>query len=95
MNLAPPKLEPCPHCARLPKLHEKFFYGGFSQDSLYSLKYECRRWFGLRLCFGGAYRPWFIAKGWYDVGLREAAREWNEAVDAAKKAAFVAAGGSP
>lgn len=75
-------IENCPNCGRLPDLKERFKYAWDEPRTDYSchlLKYECRRWFGLRLCFGPVDWHW-IEKGWFDVGHREATRKWNEAV---------------
>ena len=72
-------LEPCPRCGRYPSLKTGFKYAWDeprTQESIVLLKYECRRWF--RHCFGVDWH--WIAKGWGDVGLKEAARKWNEAV---------------
>ena len=77
-------LSPCPNCARQPELRESFKYAWDeprTDQSCHLLKYECRRWLGLRFCFGT--REWhWIEKGWRDVGLREAGRKWNEAIEA-------------
>jgi hypothetical protein len=81
--------KPCPRCGRQPALHEGFKYGWSeprTDHSIILLKYECRRWLGLRFCFGT--RAWhWIEKGWHDVGHREAVRKWNEAVESEERRA--------
>lgn len=74
-------VENCPRCGRIPILNERFKYAWTApqtSESIHLLKYECRRWFGLRLCFDPVDWHW-IAKGWFDVGHAEALRKWNEA----------------
>lgn len=63
-------------------LRERFKYAWDApqtRESCYVLKYECRAWLGMRLCFGPQSEHW-ISKDWFDVGMREAARKWDEAV---------------
>jgi hypothetical protein len=75
----------CPNCGRLPQLFEDFKYAWDeprTERSIILLRYQCRRWLGLRLCFGMKEWHW-IEKDWYDVGHREALRKWNEAATAA------------
>ena len=82
-----PDVLACPRCDRAPSLRERFKYAWvepLTRESIYLLKYECRRWFGLRLCFGPVDWHW-IAKGWFDMGHREAVRKWNEAVEAERR----------
>lgn len=81
-----PNLEPapCPACGRVPQLRElAFVYGGFGDISRYELKVECRRWFGLRLCFGPHESNW-IDKDWFDLGRRYAIARWNAAAAEAR-----------
>jgi hypothetical protein len=84
VNAWPPKdIEPkrCPNCGRLPKLRQlDSEYGGFSSESVYTLKVECRKWFGLRRCFG-PHASNRIEKDWHDLGVRVAIMAWNFAVD--------------
>jgi len=81
-------LKPCPRCGRQPELRELFKYAQSEPKTRYSihlLKFSCRRLFGLLTCFDPLDYHW-IEKGWFDVGLREATRKWNEAATSAKPA---------
>jgi len=83
---------PCPNCGRAPLLRERFVYGwDCGGRSCYVLKFECRRWFGLRLCFGPQREHW-IEKGWWDLGAAEAGRKWNDAARLAASIDVSAAG---
>lgn len=76
--MKPEPLLPCPRCGRQPKMREGFAYGqSYSERSCWIFKLECRRWLGLRLCFGPHRENW-ISKDWGDVGRRVAAERWNE-----------------
>jgi len=71
---------PCPKCGRLPRMRESFIYpsDGY-RYARFILKLECRRWFGIRRCFGPHQENW-IEKTWHDVGVRIAIERWNSAV---------------
>ena len=73
----------CPNCGRQPRLRESFKYAQDAPATTYSchiFKFECRRWLGLKLCFGPQRENW-IEKGWGDVGRRVATEKWNSAVE--------------
>lgn len=71
---------PCPRCGRIPKVREVgFVRGGFSDSSKFIFKAECRKWLGLRRCFG-PHEPNWIDKDWADIGRRVAVERWNDAV---------------
>lgn len=74
----PQELQPCPDCGRRPRLQtERAGYG------LVKLWYECRKWFGLRLCRRG---PWLTDDHDYqDYGERGARSLWNRSVSASGK----------
>lgn len=65
-------LAPCPRCGRLPQLMSVSVGVGLVEHW-----YECRKWFGLRLCLRG---PWLTEEhGWDDYGERGARSLWNRA----------------
>jgi hypothetical protein len=68
-------------------MREGFVYAGeLVSRSCYTFKLECRRWFGLRLCFGPQAENW-LEKGWGgELGERVAVERWNQAVQQARAA---------
>jgi len=68
----------CPTCGGVPKLREQWWYPGGSSSLLVTRWYECRRWFGLRLCRRGPEHT--NEKGWADLAQRCAAQKWNAEV---------------
>ena len=72
---------PCPRCGRQPKRRSVFTYGtSYSDGSRITYWYECRRWFGLRLCCRSESHTNF--KDWSDIARLEALRKWNASVKA-------------
>lgn len=72
---------PCPRCGRRPRLRVGFVRAGeMTSRSCNVFKLECRRWFGLRLCFGPQRENW-LEKDWGgELGERVAVERWNAAV---------------
>lgn len=72
---------PCPTCGKLPELKGRWFNEGgpYAPGRLLVMRwYECRRWFGLRLCRRGPSHT--NAKDWGDLAQRCAAQKWNAAL---------------
>lgn len=64
------RLLDCPLCGKEPLLMEE-------ADTLY---FECRRWFGLRLCFGGVKATFIQRADLTDRALSQAVTQWNKHV---------------
>ncbi len=69
------KLASCPRCGKQPELTVEL-----AGRDLIELRYTCRRWWSLRLCFAGFPVLDEIDSGVY--GRNVAARAWNRAVAA-------------
>jgi hypothetical protein len=63
---------PCPRCGKDPTL----VVVNAGRD-LVAMRYECRRWFGLRECVTGPEH--LDERDWQDYGRRGAATLWNRA----------------
>lgn len=64
---------PCPHCGKAPTLVVE----RVGRD-LVAMRFQCRRWFGLRECFTGPEH--LDDREWQDYGRRGAASAWNRYV---------------
>jgi len=74
---------PCPRCDRIPRSHSAYDMGTrFAplREPVVGYRFECRRWFGLRPCFGSQLEMCWNTKDWSDLARRRAAADWNDLV---------------
>lgn len=70
----------CPNCGKIPRLKERWHIEFQTLPWLVTYWYECRRWFGLKLCNRGPEHT--NTKDWADFAQRCAAMKWNNSIEA-------------